>query len=134
MTEAKSKVRVRGRLAGLRVLLAEDSWLIADTLCVLLEEEGVCVVGPVSTNAGSIAALQQHAVDFAVVDLSLADAFADALVDELVSRGIPNAVITGYGALPTNADAEAIKVMRKPIDRGVLIELIGRHAVPHREP
>ena len=119
-----------GRLAGRRVLIAEDSWLTADTLSVLLEAEGARVVGPSATCAGALAYLEREAVDFALVDMGLGDAFADRLAEELVARTIPFFVLTGYSALPTNADERAIKVIRKPIDKRVLIDLLSGYFGP----
>lgn len=133
MTDAQVAGLSSGKLRGLRVLIVEDSWLIADTLSVLLEEEGVAVVGPCPTNEAAVIALQQGTVDFALVDLALGDAFADQVVDDLIARNIPYAIITGYGALPTNADARAVKVLRKPIDRKALVELLDHHVVRPRE-
>jgi len=117
-----------GRLKGLRVLIAEDSWLTADTLTVLLEEEGAHVLGPSATCAGAVDILAQERTDVALIDLHLADAFADALVDDLVRRKIPYAVLTGYGALPTNAGEQAIEVISKPIEKAKLIDLLSKVA------
>jgi hypothetical protein len=41
----------RGRLHGLRVLIAEDAWTLADTLSVILGEEVARVLGPYDTAA-----------------------------------------------------------------------------------
>ena len=127
MSEVKTR-HGRGRLLALRVLIAEDSWLFADTLAVLLEEEGAQVLGPFGTVAKALACLDNEAVDFAIVDLSLGDAFADRLVDNLVARRVPHAIVTGYQALPTDADRAAVAMLRKPCDTGELIDLLSRFA------
>ena len=36
-------------LRGVRVLLVEDSWQVADALSLLLEKTGMIVAGPVAT-------------------------------------------------------------------------------------
>ena len=113
-----------GRLASLRVLIVEDSWLIADTLAVVLESEGARVVGPAAAGAKAISLLRQEIVDIALVDMSLSDGFADGVIDELDARFIPYFIVTGFGALPTNADARAISVVRKPFDSATLVEMI----------
>ena len=118
----------RGRLLALRVLIAEDSWIVADTLAVLLEEEGAYVVGPFATVAEAIEGVRTEAVDFAVVDLNLGDTFADGLVDNLVARNIPYAIVTGYLALPTDADRGAIATLHKPCNAKALIDLLSRYA------
>ena len=131
MNETKERASC-GRLVGLRVLIAEDSWLIADTLAVVLESEGARVTGPTATGAGAIELLRREAVDIALVDMSLSDGFADSLIGELDDRGIPFFVVTGFGALPTDADARAIKVIRKPVDAAHLVELIGNFVRSNR--
>lgn len=113
-----------GRLAGLRVLIVEDSWLIADTLAVVLESEGARVVGPAAAGGRAISLLRQEIVDIALVDMSLSDGFADGVIEELDSRLVPYFIVTGFGALPTNADAFAIAVVRKPEDAVTIVELI----------
>lgn len=110
-----------GQLVGLRVLIAEDSWLTADLLSVQLEEEGARVVGPASTCAGALELIGQQVIDVALVDMELGDAFADDLIDDLNRRAIPYVVMTGYGALPTNADEKAVARIDKPIERKLLI-------------
>ncbi len=122
----------RGRLAGLRVLIAEDSWIIADTLAVILEEEGVHVIGPVPTNSGAIDLLRQEKTDFALVDMSLKDGFADELTQELYARSIPYAIITAFEALPSNAGDHAVAVFRKPVSRKLLVEILSGYTDPKR--
>lgn len=113
-----------GRLADLRVLIVEDAWLIADTMAVVLESEGARILGPTPTGAGASELLKQEVADVALVDMSLADGFADRLIGELDDRRIPYVIVTGFGALPTNADAGAVKVIEKPFDSRALVELL----------
>lgn len=115
-----------GRLQELRVLVVEDSWLIADTLAVVLEAEGATVLGPTPTAAGALELLKQEVVHVALVDMSLGDGFADALIGVLDERQVPFFIVTGFGALPTNADAGAIKVIEKPVGSGPLIDLLDK--------
>ena len=118
---ASHPVRI-GKLSGLRVLVAEDEWIHADVLCVILEEEGATVLGPCSTASKAIDVLSNEKVD--LVDMGLADVFADDLVAEITARSVPYAIITGYSALPTNADADAIGVLHKPFSSKALIDLL----------
>jgi CheY-like chemotaxis protein len=107
----------------MRVLVAEDEWLAADTLSVLLEEEGASVVGPFPTAAESLAALGGRRIDFALVDMRLRDEFADPLVNGLLARGIPYAVITAFEDLPTNVYDHARAVVQKPVTKQALMDL-----------
>ena len=127
MSEVKTRLG-RGRLLEMRVLIAEDSWLFADTLAVLLEEEGAHILGPFGTVCQAMDCLSGEDVDFALVDLNLGDAFADRLVDSLVARQVPYAIVTGYQALPTTADRAAVAMLRKPCDTKQLIDLLSQFA------
>ena len=114
-----------GRLVNLRVLIVEDTWLIADTLAVVLESEGARVVGPTPTGSGAQDLLRLEKVDIALVDMSLSDGFADTLIEDLDARSIPYFIVTGFGSLPSDADARAIKVIRKPFEPGKIVDLLG---------
>jgi DNA-binding NtrC family response regulator len=117
-----------GDLAGLRVLIAEDQYLLADTIAVLLEEEGAFVLGPFATTHTAIECLEAERVDFALVDMGLKDTFSDRLLVELTARDIPHAVITGFDYLPTNAFDHAVEVLKKPVDKRKLVQLLKRFA------
>ncbi len=105
----------QGFLRGMRILVAEDDWLEADTLCVRLEEQGAHVIGPFGRVADAIDALKAEKVDFALVDMVLKDRPADALIYELVRLQVRFGVITGYPALPTNAPETADLHVMKPV-------------------
>ena len=114
-------------LLGMRLLVVEDAWVAADLLTMQMEEAGANVQGPFATTAKAIEFLQQEPADFALIDLNLADGFADDLVDALVERDVPYAILTGYRALPTNADEHAVASLKKPYDADELIGILGRH-------
>ena len=125
-TATGSKLRP---LLGLRLLIVEDTWLVADTLAVHLEAAGARVQGPFASNARAMAFLEKQPVDFALVDLNLTDGFADQVIEALIARGIPYAVLTGYRALPTNVDEHAVASLKKPFDMTELIDILARHAI-----
>ncbi len=122
----RAKAPAQGKLRELRVLLVEDSWLLADLLAVRLEEEGAFVQGPFSKACDAIAHLQDNTIDIALVDMVLKDSCADGLIDWLIERGVPYAIMTGYQALPTNAGSAAIAVLQKPLDLKVLVTLLSK--------
>ena len=119
-----------GKLSGMRVLVAEDVWIYADTLSVILEEQGAVVLGPCNTVAKALEIVRHAPIDFALVDMGLADAFADNLVAEINARDIPYAIVTGYQNLPTNADANAAGVLKKPLNAKALVDLLADFAEP----
>ncbi len=98
-----------GPLKGLRVLVAEDDAMAAERLSVMLEEEGARLLGPCRSVADARRFLQNSEVQFVLVDLGLADNFADELVADAVRRDIPFAIIA---------------LLRKPIQKRRLISLL----------
>ncbi len=124
MSDHQGSTAGHGCLCGMRILIAEDEWLLADTLAVLLEEQGARVVGPCPTTKDAIRALNDGSVDFAIVDMNLKDSFSDPLVERLVQMDVPFAILTSYMTLPTNADDRAVGVVHKPADYKALIELV----------
>jgi DNA-binding NtrC family response regulator len=117
-----------GCLSGMNILIAEDDWLLADTLAVLLEERGARVIGPTPSASVAINLVVRSKVDFALVDMNLQDSFSDALVDTLQARGVPFAILTAYRALPTNCGEHAVATLHKPVDQSKLFELLQRFA------
>ncbi|SDG39322.1 Response regulator receiver domain-containing protein [Limimonas halophila] len=84
-------------LAGLRVLLVEDEYLVARGLRRLLADAGATVFGPVGTFADARAALAAEAIDVVLLDIALRNEEESyALADELVAAGRPFAFVTGY--------------------------------------
>lgn len=125
-TSAKSR-----RLSGLRLLIAEDDWLLAHQLAVNIEEEGGYALGPFSKAADALKCAAEEKIDFALVDMHLLDDFADRLLAQLTKRGVRYALVTGYSALPTNAYSDAVSVIPKPVDFEELIKFLECQAPLH---
>jgi CheY-like chemotaxis protein len=107
-------------LAGVRVLVVEDTWFVADALKDLLESFGVLVVGPATsiTEAEHLMAAQRP--DLAVIDLNLNGKMAYDLINRLCDEGIRVVVVSGYVGLPRLTD-KAVVVLQKPIGAPDLI-------------
>jgi CheY-like chemotaxis protein len=91
-----------GGLDGLRVLVVEDEFFIAQDIREAIEDAGGVVVGPVPTLAGAFAAADRGGFDLAVVDINLRGQHSYSLAEMLQSRGTPFVFATGYsvGAIP----------------------------------
>lgn len=83
-------------LAGKRILVVEDEFLIAAMLVIALEGERAEVVGPVGTHTAALALIEREHIDAAVIDLNLRGSQTDALGLELGRRRIPFLIATGY--------------------------------------
>lgn len=83
-------------LAGLRVLLVEHDYWLAHETAELLCEAGAEVAGPAGRLdvARALVAREPH-LDGAVTGVQLGDGRADALIAELLARGVPVLLATG---------------------------------------
>src|SRR5262249_1239940 len=63
--------------AAMRVVIAEDLFLLRDGLIRMLEAHGFEVAAAVDTGAGLLAAVDEHKPDAAVVDVRLPPTFTD---------------------------------------------------------
>ena len=70
---------LRSDLRGMRVLLVEDSWQVADALKLLLEKAGMIVSGPVASANEAQSLVAEHSPTLAVVDVNLKGEMAYAL-------------------------------------------------------
>jgi DNA-binding NtrC family response regulator len=105
------------RLAGMRILLVEDNFLIATYLKRLLMSWGVDVVGP----APSVNEAQQLAevkdLSGAILDVNIVGGNSVPVAAKLQARGLPFFFITGYGSPLGLPEAMSTRPrLNKPID------------------
>ena len=104
-------------LRGFRVLVVEDSFVLADSLRWALEDQGATVVGPTPTADRALDVLRRETVDVAILDVYLAGASSIPVALALRGDGIPFLFLTGYedpGNLPE--DLQGVPILHKPID------------------
>ncbi|WP_376092775.1 response regulator [Roseomonas sp. CCTCC AB2023176] len=90
--------RSSGALRGLRILVAEDEYFIADEIAEALADAGAEVAGPMATVAEALHAAQDEALDGAILDVNLSGRMVWPVVDVLAARGVPVVLATGYDA------------------------------------
>ena len=93
-------------VAGRRVLVVEDNYLMATGLAAVLEQAGALVVGP-AANIREALALLDPLPDCASLDVQLGKETSFPIADELAARGVPFLFCTG-----TTADIPAQHRMR----------------------
>jgi DNA-binding response OmpR family regulator len=120
-------------LEGLRVLVAEDSWQVADALKLSLERIGMVVAGPVATPSEARSLAAAHNPDLAIVDVNLSGEMAYDLMDWLHGRGTPVIVISGYGDLPGSLQRFAA-ILHKPFTVEALLKALRRVMGGDRSP
>jgi CheY-like chemotaxis protein len=108
-------------LRGTRVLVVEDAPDIREVLTILLAAEGAEVVAS-GRGAEAIALATDQKFDVVLTDLGLPDVPGEVLIRQLrampSTRGVPVAVITGYGEpyLTRARLAGANAVFTKPVE------------------
>jgi DNA-binding NarL/FixJ family response regulator len=80
-----------------KILIVDDEPLITAMMEDWLSELGHLVVGP-AHNLATAMELAASEIDVAIVDVSLGKDNSYPLVEALISRGLPFALATGYGA------------------------------------
>ncbi|HKK31038.1 MAG TPA: response regulator [Alphaproteobacteria bacterium] len=116
-----------GRLAGCRVLIVEDEYLLASDFARLLASEGAEAVGPAGTLEEALQLIHAaERIDAAIVDLNLREEWAAPAADALAERNIPFVLATGYGAENVPDRLQQAPRWEKPFDPADLIQFLTR--------
>ncbi|TCH98127.1 response regulator [Roseococcus sp. SYP-B2431] len=113
-------------LAGRKVLVVEDQYLIADDLCRMVEQLGGQVLGPTSRLSSALAALEAEPPDLALLDVNLGEETVYPVAAALQAAGIPFLFTTGYDAAVIDTRFAAAPHLAKPIGQGLLGEAARR--------
>ena len=105
-------------LHGLRILVVEDNFLVAESVRDLLDDCGCRTIGPVPRVAPALALIESEGLDGAVLDINLGSEFCFPIAALLTERGIPFVFLTGYddAALIPMAFRD-VPCLSKPFDR-----------------
>jgi DNA-binding response OmpR family regulator len=109
-----------------RILVVEDSHLMADLICDSLQEAGYSIVGPAGTLQAGRSLARTEDFDAAVLDLELGHARCLPIASVLTARGIPFVILTGDPARLTSPGIEPTAWLIKPMAAGALIEAVER--------
>jgi CheY-like chemotaxis protein len=105
----------------MRVLVVEDSYLIAYSVVQMLTDFGCTVVGPVSTAKDAIRLIETAGCDAAILDVNLGAESSLPIAEKLSERHTPFLFVTGYSS-PALAQIEFSerRRLRKPLSAPVL--------------
>ena len=131
VTGPVSTPRQLASLEGVKVLLIEDTWIIASAMKSMVELLGAVVIGPVASVAEAGKAAEVEAVDVALVDLNLKGEMAYDVIRRLKDRSVPVIIVTGYEVPPELMDDAAV-VLKKPIRAEDLLANLRRLAAEAR--
>ena len=107
-------------LNGMRVLVVEDSWPVANAIKRLAENAGMVVVGPAATVAEADQLLLTLTPDVAIVDINLRGEMACGLIDRLRMKDVPTIATSGYDAFSFGKD-KVTAVLTKPFRASSLL-------------
>jgi CheY-like chemotaxis protein len=116
----------RRSLQGLRVLVVEDDFLLADGLAEELAEHGLQVVGPVATVQQALRLLDDGTpIDAAILDVNIGGEMAYPVADRLAERGTPFLLASGYDAAALPARFRHVRSCEKPYVIGRILDALG---------
>lgn len=113
-------------LAGRKVLVVEDQYLVADDLCTMVERLGGRVLGPAARVVDAMATLQAERPDLALLDVNLEGEMVYPLAAALQEDGIPFLFTTGYDAGVIDPRFNAAPHLAKPVGQVQLTEAVRR--------
>ena len=108
----------------MRVLILEDDPFIAMDLQGILESDGHCVVGAVAS-VGDARAHMTDQLDYALLDVDVADGKSFAIAEELQDRCIPFAFVSGSRPSELPAPLREADFIAKPYDEAVILRSVG---------
>jgi len=111
-------------LKGMRVLVVEDSALIAMHLEDILQEAGCEIVGPVGHIEEAMEIAKRDALDVAVLDINVHGEKVFGVAAELQRRGVPLVFSTGYGMRQTPAAFKDAPFLSKPFEPEALLSAL----------
>jgi len=111
-------------LAGRRILVVEDDYLLATEICRDLRDLGATVLGPAPTPFYALSLLGRRGVDGAVLDIRLHGTNVFEVADELAQRGTPMVFATSYGPEMLPDRHRHRPLITKPYDRKALLRVV----------
>jgi CheY-like chemotaxis protein len=113
-------------LQGLRILVVEDNFLVAEVIRDMLAASGCVIVGPVGRLDEGVRLAGQEALDGAVLDVNLNGERCYPIARALRDRGEPYVFLTGYDDDSAMAPQELkpARHLSKPVLEAHLVEAL----------
>ena len=117
-------------LAGLRILVAEDDWLLAEMLVGTLEAAGCVVIGPATGLAKTMELAQRSDLDGALLDINLGGEMCFPAAKLLKERNVSFAFMTAYSQSAIPEPLRSAGFLGKPFTDEALLETVAKFARP----
>jgi len=123
--------KLRDRL----ILIVEDDYTVAMSLCYALESLGAVLIGPVPSVEKAVKTIESAPdIDAAILDINLGGVKAYAVADLLLSRNIPFVFSSGYETDVLRARYPQIRNCQKPCAFPKLEEDLARSIAERKRP
>ena len=123
------------KLRDCRILIVEDEYTVAMSLCHALESLGAVLIAPVPSVEKAIKTIESAPdIDAAILDINLGGVMAYAVADLLLSRNIPLVFSSGYETGVLRARYPQIRNCPKPYALLKLEEALARSIVERKRP
>jgi CheY-like chemotaxis protein len=87
----------RAVLAGRRILIVEDNFIIAAALARILKAQGAEPIGPAATVRDALVLIaEDEGIDGAALDINLRGEMVYPVADALRAKNVPMVFMTGY--------------------------------------
>ena len=118
-------------LKGMRILVAEDEYLLADAWREALAEAGAQVLGPVLSVEDAQALVAGEArIDAALLDINLRGELVFPVADLLRTRRVPFAFATGYDEWTLPDRFTHAPRLEKPVKAARIVSLLEAMLAP----
>lgn len=114
-------------LRGRRILVVEDEYMLAMDLERELQDAGAQVLGPVPSVAAALQLVEStEALDGALLDVNLGGEEIYPVAEELLARGVPVVLTTGYDHRAIPERFADVPRCEKPVDVRHVARTLGR--------
>ena len=110
---------------GKSILVVEDEFIIGMMLCQELGRAGAVTIGPLSSVADAVKAIEVRVFDLVILDAKLGAGSGADLVAGLKERRIPYVVVSGYERTGLPPALKGAPFVAKPVSMPLLLEAIG---------
>lgn len=118
---------------GLRILIVEDQYLVADAIKRAVLDGGGEVIGPTPSLEQALGYLEKGAFDLALVDVNLGDETAYPFAEALDREGVPFIFVTGYDVAALRPHFRERPLLEKPISAKALADLMAGMSIKRRD-
>ena len=124
MKRMEARRAMSRNLLGLRVLVVEDEYMIAQMIAEILERAGCVVIGPESDLDAALHAVRHKKIDGVLLDINLGGTLIFPLADQLDANKVPYLFVTGYGPYTVPDRFRNHPLIAKPFMPHVLLQTL----------